>query len=99
MIEVLRALQVMFVCAWGVPLYLFAEYAVRKANNPHDTLRAATWFVALSVIAFPLKWFIFGAAIYGMPRIELAVWSSLYVMGALAALFVTHAVCEVCRGR
>lgn len=99
MIEVLRVLQIVMVLAWGVPLALFAKYAIRRATGPHDTLRASVWFVALSVVAFPVRWFVFGAAIRHMAPIELAIWSSLYVMGALAALFVTSATAMVCRGR
>lgn len=99
MIEVLRTLQVLMVLSWSVPLVVFAKYAVRRATGPFDTLRAGVWFVALSVVAFPVRWFVFGAAIRAMPPLELAIWSSLYVMGALAALFLTSATATVCRGR
>lgn len=99
MTKVVTVLQILMVLAWSVPLVLFAKYAVRRATGPHDTLRAGVWFVALSVVAFPLRWFVFGAAITVMQPLELAIWSSLYVMGALAALFLTYATYEVCRGR
>lgn len=99
MIEVLRALQVLMVAAWGVPLVLFAKYAFRRAAGPCDTLRAAVWFVSVSVTAFPLRWFVFGTTISTMTTMELAIWSSLYVMGALASGFLTLATVGVCRGR
>lgn len=99
MISVLRARQVLMMLAWAVPLVLFAKYAVRQAEGPCDTLRAAVWFVAVSVIAFPLRWFAFGGALAHMSMLELAAWSSLYVMGALAAAFITIATIGACRGR
>jgi hypothetical protein len=98
MTEVLRVMQVLMVCAWGLPLVLFAKYAWRKARGPFDTLRAAIWTVALSVMLFPVRWFVMGTAIAGMQPRELAVWSALYVLGTLAALFVTSATWDVSRG-
>lgn len=97
MIRVVTALQVLMVLAWAIPLVLFGKYAWCKSTGPLDTLRAAVWYVALAFAAFPFRWFVFGGSLAFMSPLELAVWSALYVLSTLAALFLTSATYEVCR--
>lgn len=97
MINLLRALQVVFLFAWLIPIVLFRRQAWSKANAPCDQLAAATWYAAMSIVAFPLRWLLQGGIVQHMSRDELAVWSALYVLGTFAAVYLTLSVSRVCR--
>lgn len=99
MIEVIRALQVLFVLSWFVPLVLFWRPAFTRATNKCDQLAAAMWFASLSVVAFPLKWLLLGAPLSHMTRTDLTLWSLLYVAGVVAGLRLTLAVYRNCHVR
>lgn len=101
MIELLRALQVLFVLAWSAPLVLFAKQAWSKALTLEDRLAAAMWYSAFTTIGFPVRWLIQGGSILTMPHDELATWSALYVLGIFSAAYLTVSVHQVCvaRGR
>jgi len=97
MTDILRALQVLFIVAWTVPLVLFARQAWSKATCECDRLAAATWYAALSVIAFPLRWLLQGGPVEMIPPNQLILWSALYVLGVFASFYLTLAVHRVCR--
>jgi len=98
MTEVIHALQALFVMAWFVPLALFWRQAFSRAKDKCDQLAAAMWFASLSVIAFPLKWLLLGAPLTHMTRVDLSLWSVLYVTGVVAGLRLTMAVYRNCHG-
>jgi hypothetical protein len=99
MIEIVQALQVLFVAAWSLPLVLFRKFAWCHPRDAFDRLRTAVWYVALSTTAFPLRWLVFPSPLRHMPHDELAVWAGLYVLAILAAFALTARTQEVCRGR
>lgn len=97
--EVIRALQVLYVVAWLVPLILFAGPAWRKASGPCDRLAAATWYTSFSIMCFPLFWLSQSGLVQQIPHDKLAMWSALYVLGICAAVYLTLAVHRVCNPR
>lgn len=99
MTEVIRALQVAFVLAWFIPIVLFARQAWARATSSCDRLAASTWYTAVSIVAFPIRWLLQGGPISQIPNDQLLVWSALYVLGSIAAVYLSVAVKVVCNER
>lgn len=97
MTDIIRALQVLFVLAWTVPLILFVRPAFTRARNGCDSLAAATWFASLSIVAFPLRWLLQGNPAR-LPHSDMVLWAALYVAGSFAAVKLSKAVRGVCNG-
>lgn len=99
MINLLHALQALFVMCWTVPLVLFVRPAWQRGGDSCDRLAAALWWASLSIIAFPLRWLVQGAPLTHIGQSELVLWSLLYVTGSVAAIALAVAAYRVCHGR